>query len=34
MQYDEVLQRRTLVTQMLHRTNPEDCSKAILQMVN
>ncbi len=33
-QYDEVKQRRVMLTQMLERYNPEDCSRAILQIVN
>ena len=34
LQYGEVLERRRMLTQMLQKYNPEDCSRAILQMVN
>lgn len=34
LQYGDVLERRQLLTHMLQRTNPEDCSRAILQIIS
>jgi processive 1,2-diacylglycerol beta-glucosyltransferase len=34
LQYGDVLHRRRMLTQMLQKYNPEDCSRAIIQMVN
>jgi len=33
-QYDDVVERRQMLTKALHRYNPEDCSRAILQMIS